>query len=206
MKKTISITLLVLIAFCGISQNDHQEYRTLFSKGRTSQGAYGGFSINYSEMDGKSALILGARGAWIIDHSFSIGFAGYGFANDFHYNDFPLNDRSGLVGGYGGLLLESIITPHAPIHISIPLLIGVGGVAYGDGWGFDRDYWDWHSNEAEAFFVIEPGIELELNLIHFMRLSAGLYYRHTSNIQLINTNKHALNGLSTGITLKFGKF
>lgn len=206
MKKLLFITLSMLIGFSAISQNDQEEYRTLFTKGRVSHGGYGGLSINYSQMDGKGAMLLGARGGWIIDHSFSIGFAGYGFANDFHYNDFPLDDRSGLVGGYGGLLLESIINPHSPIHISIPLLIGVGGVTYGDGWGFGHDYWDWHSDEADAFFVIEPGIELELNLIRFIRLSAGVYYRHTSNIQLINTDKHALNGLSTGITLKFGKF
>ncbi len=206
MKKLIFITLIMLIGFSAISQNDEEEYRTLFNKGRTSHGAYGGLSINYSQMEGKDALIVGARGGWIIDHGFSIGFAGYGFANDFHYNDIPSNTRSGLVGGYGGLLLESIILPNSPIHLSIPLLIGVGGVSYGDNWDFGYDFWDRQSNEADAFFVIEPGVELELNLIKFMRISAGVYYRHTSNIQLQNTDKHALNGLSTGITLKFGKF
>ncbi len=204
MKKVLLIIMIMLISFSIFSQNDQEEYRTLFSKGRVSHGAYGGLSINYSQMDGQGALILGARGGWIIDHGFSIGFAGYGFANDFHYNDIPTDTRSGLVGGYGGLLLESIILPNSPIHISIPLLIGVGGVSYGDYWDFD--YWNRYTNEVDAFFVIEPGVELELNLIRFMRISAGVYYRHTSNIQLQNTDKHALNGLSTGITLKFGKF
>lgn len=39
-----------------------------------------------------------------------------------------------------------------------------------------------------------------------MRVAAGVYYRHTSKLQLEDTDENALNGFSTGITLKFGKF
>ena len=206
MKKIILISFITLISLSAFSQQNPEEYKTIFNKDKVSHGGYGGLTFNYSSIDGKNAMVLGARGGWIIDHGISIGMAGYGFMNDIHFDDIPYNSDVSLVGGYGGLLIESIILPNAPIHISIPLLIGVGGVGYVDDWNFNFNRWENHAYEYDAFFVIEPGIEVELNLVKFMRLAAGVYYRHTSNIQMANTDENVLNGLSTGITLKFGKF
>ena len=206
MKKLISIALMLFISLNLISQNDTEEYKTIFQKDRVKHGGYGGLSFSYSQIDGDNAFIFGARGGWIIDHKVSIGFAGYGFISNLHFNYLSDNTDSDLAGGYGGLLFEYILFPFSPVHVSFPLLIGAGGISYIDDWNVNFDFWDRHSLNADAFFVIEPGVELEFNLIRFMRMSVGLYYRYTSDIQLAGTDRHALNGLTTGITLKFGKF
>ena len=204
MNKIITISLFLIASLSLISQNNSEEYKTIFNKDRISHGGYGGLSLIYSQIDGGNTIITGVRGGWIIDHKVSIGFAGYGFINDLHFNNINNDATSDIAGGYGGLLIEYIFFPNSPIHISIPLLMGAGAITHADNWNID--IWDRYSDEADAYFVIEPGIELEFNLIKFMRMSAGVYYRHTSNILLSDTDKHALNGLSTGITLKFGKF
>ena len=117
---------------------------TIFSK-RKSNGGYGAFTMGYSQIDGRDALITGARGAFIFDHSFAIGIGGYGFVNNLDYNSYhhqnPENELM-LAGGYGGIFIEPIIAGTKPVHLSFPILIGMGGVALVDnyGWGWD---WDW---------------------------------------------------------------
>lgn len=91
----------------------------------------------------------------------------------------------------GGVIIEPIIWAKSPVHISIPILIGAGGAAYinnyyGRHTGHDLDYH--YTEEADAFFVIEPGIEVELNMVNFMRLAVGGYYRYTSDLYLASTN------------------
>ena len=57
-----------------------------------------------------------------------------------------------------------------------------------------------------------PGIEVELNVVKFFRLSAGLNYTHTSEIILNDLlgepiiPGNALNGFTFGLSFKFGKF
>lgn len=112
-----------------------------------------------------------------------------------------------MAGGYGGLVIEPIIGAKWPVHVSIPILIGAGGV------GLIRNNYlkpDWEENyyheDVDAFFVIEPGIEVELNMVKFMRLAIGGYYRYTSDLHLADTKSNVLDGFSVGLTMKFGKF
>jgi hypothetical protein len=126
-----------------------------------------------------------------------------------------------ISGGYGGFILEPIIGAKSPVHLSFPVLIGAGGVAYSRHWQ-DEDHYDSKNRtheDSDAFFVLEPGVELEFNMVKFFRLGLSVSYRHTSEIKLRykdgtpgapNPNKigstSKLRGLSYGIVLKFGKF
>lgn len=210
------ISLLIVIVMLGVSviaqdTGNDKEFKTIFGGDKITHGGYGGLSINYSKIAGADAILVGARGGWIINHGISIGLGGYGFANDIKYektiND--VTDKYTLAGGYGGLLIEPIIGAKWPVHISIPVLIGGGGASYiNNYWNDDYEpcgYYS-YSGDSDAFFVIEPGLEIELNMVKFMRLAVGGYYRHTSNIDLVDTETDILNGFSGGITLKFGKF
>ena len=213
--KTTTFLLMLMFLGAGLSAQDEnrnpQEYRTLFGSDEMSHGGYGGLSVNYTQIDGQDAVLVGARGAWVINHGVALGIAGYGFANDMKYEK-TINDFTGrytLAGGYGGLLIEPIIGAKWPVHVSIPILIGAGGIAYVHNYWKDYDdpyYHDHYPTEADAFFVLEPGIEIELNLVKFMRLAVGGYYRYTSDLDLADSKSDMLNGFSTGVTLKFGKF
>lgn len=214
MKKAI---LLITVIFLGANlfaqeeNRNSQEYRTLFGGNETSHGGYGGLSVNYTQIDGKDAVLVGARGAWVINHGMAIGIAGYGFANDMKYERtiHGYTDDYMMAGGYGGLLLEPIIGAKWPVHITVPVLIGAGGVAYVNNYwnNYNDPYYpyDYHE-DADAFFVIEPGIEIEFNMVKFMRLAVGGYYRFTSSLDLADSRSDMLNGFSVGVTMKFGKF
>ena len=214
MKKLSILLIAIMMGISLYAQEENkpqQEYKSLFGGTEITHGGYGGLSINYSRIDGEDAVLVGARGAWIINHGIAIGIAGYGFANELKYKR-TFKGYSGkyiLAGGYGGLLIEPIIGAFKPVHISIPILIGAGGVTYMD------EYWDIYDDPfyykpyyeySDAFFVFEPGVEIELNMVKFMRLAFGGYYRFTFGIDLEGSKSNMMNGFSTGITLKFGKF
>ncbi|MGQ8336569.1 outer membrane beta-barrel protein [Sunxiuqinia sp. A32] len=208
MKKFAILLIIALCAQVVSAQNDYrdqEEINTIFSK-RKSNGGYGAISFSYSEIDGKDAFNMGARGGWIIDHSFAIGLGGNGFVNDINYHNILENDLDyNLAGGYGGLFIEPIIGSKLPVHLSFPVLFGVGGVAYIENHNH-WDYW-WSDNESsDVFFVIEPAVELEFNMTRHFRMAATASYRFTSDIEMINTDPDILNGFSAGLVFKFGKF
>lgn len=213
MKHLTILTILMIMGLGIMAQEEEdrnkQEYRTLFGGTETSNGGYGGISVNYTQIDGQDAILVGARGAWVINHSFALGIGGYGFANDVQYQK-TINgytDNFQLAGGYGGLIIEPIIGAKWPVHVSIPILIGAGGITYiSPYYNSYSDPYYYYPMEADAFFVLEPGIEIELNMVNFMRLAIGGYYRYTSDVNLADTDRDVLKGFSAGVTLKFGKF
>ena len=58
-----------------------------------------------------------------------LNLAGYGFFSDYKF-DAVLNRNTNYQGGYGGFYFEPILLPKFPAHITLPVLIGVGGIAY----------------------------------------------------------------------------
>ena len=215
MKNAITLLIcasLLIPALNAQNETDYSndEFKTLFGDRNVSHGGYGAFTINYSQIDGKDAMVMGARGAWVIGHSFALGFAGNGFINDYSVNPDLAGGRNvNLAGGYGGLLMEPIIFAKFPVHVSIPILVGAGGIAYTSTFNpypYDYEDFDLFVEDATGYSLVEPGIELEINVVRFFRLAIGGYYRFTSNISLYDTSPDVLNGWSAGVTLKFGKF
>jgi hypothetical protein len=218
MKKSILIILLAAFAISLQAQDRQQtqEMKTIFGgpNDKIIHGGYGAFTVNYSKIDGKDAVLVGGRGGWIINHHFVLGLAGMGFASDLSYeSDFAYNpDDYFLTGGYGGLLLETILMPFSAVNISIPVTIGAGGATYAYKYSYNNwdDYY-YDAYDASAYFVIEPGVEINLNVVKFMRVTFGGYYRYTSGLNLMNpdgvkADSNILNGFSGGLSLKFGKF
>ena len=214
MKKVITLLICISLAIPVLraqdTDNSNNEFKTLFGNRNVSHGGYGALTINYSQIDSRDAIVIGARGAWLIGHGFALGFAGSGFLNDYSWNPAIAGGRNvNLTGGYGGLLMEPIIFPRFPVHISIPVLIGAGGIAYTSTFNpypYDYENFELFVEDATSYLVVEPGIEIEINVVRFFRLALGGYYRYTSSIRLYDTQEDVLNGWSAGITLKFGKF
>ena len=211
MKKILfSITLLsyAIVITAQDDQKDPNEIKTILANGFKS-GGYGGISVGYASVDKRDAVVMGASGAWIINHSLALGMSGTAFISDNKFDN-NLQRNANLTGGYGGLLVEPILFAKSPIHVTIPIVIGAGGIAYGRQRmytnNFDYNNDNYSVEDASPYAFVKPGFELELNMISFMRISLGAYYMQTSKINLMNTSKSALNGLSGAITFKFGVF
>ena len=188
-------------------RNQGDEIRTLFGRNR-SNGGYGALWMGYSTIDQKNALQFGARGSWVIQHSFAIGVGGTGFINEYHY-DANLDQDVFLSGGYGGFYLEPILFPKSPVHLAFPILIGAGGVSFVS---YNDEFWDSNFVEDyEGFLILEPGVDLELNLTRFMRLGIGATYRFPTEFEFASrpnstADSEALKGLTYNVTFKFGSF
>jgi opacity protein-like surface antigen len=222
MKKTaILTTFLILLFSAAFAQEEDNssvfkkernrpsesgEIQTLLGDHRPG-GGYGAFSFGYSTIDNRNAVLFGGRFAWIASHSLGIGFGGTGFINEFHYE--PVLDREvALTGGYGGLYIEPILMPRYPVHLSFPILFGAGGISYVSK---DPNQNNNFIEDSEAFLLIEPGAEVEINLIKHFRLALGATYRFptpfdvgTSGSSVVNAE--SLKGLTYMVTFKFGKF
>lgn len=203
MKHLFFLIFIGLGVVCASAQeNNDDQISTILSKNR-SNGGYGALSFGYTQIDGKDAFLMGARGSWIIDHSFAIGFGGNGFVNNVNYNNWRDNDLDyNLAGGYGGLYLEPILMPRLPVHISIPVLFGVGAVAQVE----DHEDWTYDDSRSDVFLVFEPSVELEFNMTRHLRLAGSLGYRFTSKIEMVDTNPDIMEGANIGLIMKFGKF
>jgi hypothetical protein len=183
------------------------QVQTLFDP-HAGNGGYGAFSIGYTRINDKDAMIMGGRGEWVIGHGFGLGIGGYGFLNDATYNPVDQLNYS-LAGGYGGLVMEPILFGWFPVHVAFPILVGAGGVAntsYSSDWYDPYEYGNGYVEDAAAFFVADMGMELEFNLVRFFRLALYGSYRYTSDIIMENTPSDALRGWSAGMTFKFGSF
>ncbi|MEN8230607.1 MAG: hypothetical protein ABFS38_20790 [Bacteroidota bacterium] len=188
-------------------QRQPGEVQTLFDP-NAGTGGYGAFTIGYTSINGRDAILMGGRGEWVIGHGFGLGIGGYGFVNDPVYNTIDQLNYS-LAGGYGGLIMEPIIMGWFPVHISLPILVGAGGVAstsYSSNWQDPYEYMDGYLEDASAFFVAEGRVELEFNLVRFFRLALFGGYRYTTDIIMQNTASNALRGWTGGMTFKFGSF
>ena len=213
MKTLGIISLLAIISSYGLAQprseggDKEQQISTIFGHNHTENGGYGAFGAGYSLIDNRDGIVISGRAAWIVNHTLALGLTGSGFLNDFRY-DAQYDEDVNLTGGYGGILIEPIIFPKAPVHLSFPIMGGVGGIAYtrtSNTWD-NRDYRTSYVEDTEAFLIAEPGVEMELNVLRFFRLAIGMSYRFTSDIELIDTSPKALEGFTTGVTFKFGKF
>ena len=213
MKKLILVSIIILSVSTLLSSQDPEfeyykskEIRTLLGRNRAG-GGYGSFTMGYSVIDNQHAVLMGGRLAWVASHYVGIGFGGTGFINEYHYE--PSVDKEVfLTGGYGGFYIEPILFPRLPLHFSFPTLFGAGGISYITK---DQDVNSSFIDDSEAFLLIEPAVEVELNLTKFFRLALGTTYRFPTSFRVGSSdsqvvNAESLKGLSYTVTLKFGKF
>jgi len=207
MKKIVLFFTAITICLSSMAQEEKKNYemQTLLGK-NISHGGYLGISMGYSLIDHKNAFTTGGRVGWVINHRLVMGLAGTGFVNDIYYSETETSNEKVLSGGYGGLLLEPVIGSRLPIHVSFPIILGAGGISYNKTYYDGAEPWESYAYDEDAFAVVEPGVEIELNMLKCFRIAAGVSYRYTSEIRLINTRTDVLNGLAGSLTLKFGKF
>jgi hypothetical protein len=215
MKKLVMILGVLAVTLAAFAQqedkstsNKSDEIQTIMGK-NNAVGGYGALTIQYTELEGRDAFIFGARGGILMGHMMALGLGGSGFFNDVHH-DVVSGQNISLAGGYGGFFFEPVILPKFPVHISFPILIGAGGVSvYSVN---DDNKWNdnYKSEASDAFMVIEPGIEVELNITRFFRFCMGGYYRYTSDVDIQDPRytvpTDILQGFSGGVTFKFGRF
>jgi hypothetical protein len=185
MKKNllILIFLVLIIPFSVVA-----EEKTIAGDGIES-GGYGGPVIKFTSFAGNFGVIVGGRGGWIINHTFVIGGGYYGLASNIKI------DGSTTDMEYGGFEFEYIWQSDRLLHFTVHLGTGGGRVQMLDPYNEDR------------FFYIEPTVSLEINLIKWFRINAGIGYLWVDNIQgMPGLSSSDVRGITGTIVFKFGWF
>jgi hypothetical protein len=204
--------------------------RTLFSNQKNPMktvkylGLSVGSEFQYGSLAGEFTPMAGVSGTLHINKKWGIGLAGYSTVNNFTPTALNAKSLLNLNVMYGGLKLEYTPNPNAPIHVSFPLLIG-GGMArvdsasnyrdnFGGFGGRDRDRNGSReiNGRGTDFWVIQPGINIEANVIRFLKIYAGASYRLTPSVNtetitaLPTPTANQLSGLNVSAGLKLGLF
>lgn len=217
MKSTLISLFFLLLVVTGSQAQERfgeksNEPRTILGNNPKAFGGYLSFHMGNAMLKNQDALMGQIRLAARIDHSFSIGVTGTLFSDYINGLNFdrPLNFPDGyyVEGGYGGFFIEPVFAPYFPVHISFPMMIGAGNVLFTEE--YSDDYWEYQTGryavESSPFLIFEPGVEFEVNLVRYIRLTCGASYRFTNAIQMDAGREHLLNGLTINAGIKMGVF
>jgi hypothetical protein len=228
MKHLLGIIILILIIPSIVFSQDKKDEKnsnqpeTLFGGENYRSGGYGGPEIKYSKILDNGGLFIGGRGGWIVNSTFSLGGAGYflvtshkAYTSETSYTNWKgetitLDTNYYTRMGYGGIFMEYINSSDKVVHFTINTLIGAGWagntLAFDKSWGSCDDCDDNWLDDGSAFFVFEPGIEVDINVTKFFRFGISGSYRFVSSLVLKNISNSDLSGPSANIIFKFGSF
>jgi hypothetical protein len=219
--KSIYITtgLLFIIFFSGFTQdiipqnNDETNDKAVI-------GGFFSFGSKLSTIHGNNVWFSGGTFGMVINHQMRIGLGGYSlesksifkYTNPEEYNKvYQFNTEL----GYFGLTFEYVFLPDAPVHITTPVLFAGGRayikqqvplnqVTFPDPEGIESTYWA--TVERSNLAVIEPGINIEMEILSWMSLDLGTSYRFVlgSHLNSFPNSDRILSGVSfhTGLIFK----
>lgn len=210
-KEEIMFHLASLLALCIVTtpaESERPAPESLF-RGDIHHGWYLGPVVRLTDVKDHFASLVGFRGGWTVDRTLSVGLAGYGMATQ------NVEMEPALIGGnpeetyylqmgYGGAEIGFIQNSNRIMHLAAHLLIGGGGVCYTDDWHDDCDDDD-NVLDSDAFFLVEPSIDVELNIAKPFRVGLGASYRFITDVELPALENADLDGFACSVTFKFGR-
>ncbi len=191
LQTSISSLLILTSSICFGAERE-----SLISSNNAAYGGFGGLVAKSAQLNGQSNILIGGKGAWLIDHSLYIGGAGYGSSRKISDTQFRM--------GYGGLLMGYIFQPNHMLHFNVELLAGAGGL--GDEQHERKNNHDERGDVEDVFSIIEPGANLSFSITKFADISAGMSYRYVQSIDTENLTDSNLSGWSFNTSVVFGKF
>lgn len=208
----------MIFAFCliltgpSLSAQDYQ-IQTLFSGQRHhASGGYGAVGNKFTTINGRSANLVEVYGGWYVNHKFLLGVGGSSLTSRLpvpaEYSVVPSQDMNYQYCQFG-LMLEYTLWSDRAIHVTFQTMAGPGFTLQYKRFDWDEDYWDDfddYPRDSNWFFVTEPGVQIEMNLLEWLRLAPGVSYRKVFNSTAAGLSDSDLSGTAYNITLKFGRF
>lgn len=205
MIRILAVNLLIFVPLLNFPLDTYaQESQTLISKD-IRHGGFGAPVYGVTVVNGQPSYLRGIRGAWVInlsgDHAVNIGLGSYRSGNDFEPARWTNPDISepDMETKYRGFELEYTSRSYRLVHFSLQTLVGSGTVRYEkEDLNLDKT--------SDNYFVLQPGINVNLNITNWFRLSGGLFYRYAGGVNLEGTGNTDMSGIVSFVGLRFGKF
>ena len=207
--KKLNIVVVTLILFIlGLNQTLGQKTETLINPDSDIKFVWG-TEFKTGSIKEHLGTAHGFFGGALINHSTLLGLS------------FGINlTHPKLNHGYIGLLVQHTHLPNNLVHFSGQCLLAVASAK-----GYNQEKTNLFDNlgniTGSSFYIIEPGLNVELNITGYTRLIFGISYRYTTGLEDLSfeqwdkTHEHSsqysynnndLSGLQFNIGLKFGEF
>lgn len=181
--------------------------KTIFKGNLRSSGGYAALTNKFTSIRGDYTNLAGLYGGWYVNHRLMIGIGAAASTTNLRvprqFSTEPNEDRTWQYGQFG-MVTEYIMNSDKPVHLAFHMFGGAGFTLQ-----YERDDWDHndnHTSDQNWFVVAEPGVQLEINLFKWMRLSPGISYRATFGSDGRGLDDSDLRGVSYNATVKFGRF
>ena len=172
------------------------------------RSTYGAVSTSYSILNNKDAVFVSVYGGWMINHKWMIGLGGYKLVNNnkrFGIN--PKTNKQNVRMGYGGLMFEYRLFDSKLIHGTVNTLIGAGEISNGylinDFRNQQVGSWE-KKIKSSAFFVVQPSVNVDINLWKSFNIGVGGGYRYVTGNTLSGISN--IKAPTVNLSLKFGVF
>ncbi len=156
--------------------------------------------VKINSIQGDIGTLIGFYGGALFNRTFLLGISG------------GVNLSHPRVNyGYFGVIGQYIYRPEKLVHFSVQWLLAHGSTKDYENpkSGLFDNFWN---ISGAGFYLIEPGLNLEINLSRSMAFVAGVSYRYVTglnenseNISRTRVTNNELGGVNFNIGLKFGK-
>lgn len=199
-----------LLAQDTFSGRSTEKPKTLLNEGGRPTGGFFSPEAKIAQLDGQTTVFAGAKMAMVLGHQFNIGMAGFGMLSQ------PDNYISPLMNGgvaeykltnmgYFGVYMEPVFFNKSVVHLTVPAIVGIGVGQSEHYWYSNGNFWN-GATMTDSFLVLEPGVNVELNIARALRFFAGGSYRFVLDSNLMPDSDERLSGLSINFGLKIGWF
>ncbi|WP_103070272.1 hypothetical protein [Aquimarina sediminis] len=214
-RRIILALCIVVFAHITSAQEQYSEgdgMKTMFGSGNPKISGFGGPSINFSSVDGDFAIFFGGKGGVIINNKVIFGLEGNQLITDISHK--AERDRD-LNFNYGGIFAGYIIDWQSRVHLTPSLMVGWGGIGKRRDYDYDSfedydnnwdEYWSEYFRISDHVLVIQPSLELELNVFKILRVGLGVNYRIASGIGSGVYSNDDLSSIGGVFSIKFGDF
>lgn len=208
MKKNLFLTIAFVCI--GVVCAQAQEIQTVFNGGRVT--GYAALSNKFTTINGEFANLPEFYGGVFLNRKVFLGVGGAAMTNNIRVpQQYSVDLSRNLSYAYGqfGLVTEYVLGSNKAVHAVFHLFTGAGFTMQYERYDWDDDDYfddDFDSRDENWFFVAEPGVQLEVNLLRWMRFSPGISYRTAIGSKADGLTDANLSNISYNVTLKIGKF
>lgn len=192
------ISFLMLTAGIQAQQTDSP-----LSTGQQSEVSYSGLGgplFLATGLNGELGFCIGGKGGAVLNESLVFGGLGFGMVHTLEFTGNNMSDNLEapleMTFGAGGVFFEYIFNYGDRVEFSIPLNIMAGGIGIYES-STDTEV------ESSAMFILEPGINIDLNVSDYYTQSFFVSYRQAIGSSLINLDDSNISGLNVGMIFKF---
>lgn len=228
--KTTKFFYLIAVFLMGtlfVNAQDDNEPRYLIGSndGKVHVSGFGAYTIGFSELYGDLAVYNGGGGAVLLNQAFYFGAYGTGLSTSHIADEITIKTGDQLDTfddlrtrfGHGGFWLGYIHQSNKPVHFGISTKLGWGAVSLTEDYSYNYDdNYNYYSIVSDNVFVVNPQLEVELNMLRWFKINASAGYQFVTGIDqsYINADgnktqyfgKNDFNKPVFNLTFAFGGF